>query len=156
MADYKPMLWDVIMSKIDPDDVYNDESGTLGLEDKPHVTILYGFHETIRPKHIEKTVKPLRPIPMKVVDLSYFESEDYDVLKFDIEGNYLRSLNEAYAKFPHTTDYPEYHPHMTVAYLKKGTANKYGKLARYMEPKLLCKKLRFTCPHDDKEHIYRL
>jgi hypothetical protein len=25
-----------------------------------------------------------------------------------------------------------------------------------MEPKLLCKKLRFTCPHDDKEHIYRL
>jgi hypothetical protein len=28
-------------------------------------------------------------------------------------------------KLPHTTDYPDYHPHSTIAYLKKGKGEKY-------------------------------
>jgi len=30
------------------------------------------------------------------------------------------------AEYPHTTDYPDYHPHMTIAYVKKGMGKKYA------------------------------
>jgi hypothetical protein len=34
-------------------------------------------------------------------------------------------VNAELSKFPHTTNFPDYHPHSTVAYLKKGTGQKY-------------------------------
>ncbi len=34
-----------------------------------------------------------------------------------------------FTKLPHTTDYPDYHPHTTIAYVKPGEGKKYvGKI----------------------------
>ena len=35
--------WNKWLSFIDKEDIYNDETGTYGLEYEPHITILYGF-----------------------------------------------------------------------------------------------------------------
>ena len=42
-----------------------------------------------------------------------------------MKGAGLHDCNAELSKLPHTTDYPKYHPHMTVAYLKKGMGKKY-------------------------------
>jgi hypothetical protein len=54
-----------------------------------------------------------------VYSLPEFENELYDVLKFDVKREKsLFDCNKDLMKFPHTTDYPDYHPHLTISYLK--------------------------------------
>jgi hypothetical protein len=63
-----------------------------------------------------------------LTNISLFPNSDYDVLKFDAAGVGLKEANEILMKLPNSNDYPNYHPHMTVAYLNKGTAgNEYVK-----------------------------
>jgi len=59
--------------------------------------------------------------------ISMFDNADkgFDVVKFDVEGKDLFKMNKDFAKLPHTTDYPDYHPHVTIAYVKAGTGEKY-------------------------------
>jgi len=62
--------------------------------------------------------------------ISIFENDNFDVVKFDIIGDSKTKLNKMNAKLvklPHTTDYPDYHPHTTIAYVKAGTGNDYTK-----------------------------
>jgi 2'-5' RNA ligase len=40
-------------------------------------------------------------------------------------GDNLNETNEELKQFPFTSDYPDYHPHMTVAYLKPGKGKHY-------------------------------
>jgi 2'-5' RNA ligase len=47
------------------------------------------------------------------------------VLKYDIMGDNLNDTNEELKQFPFTSDYPDYHPHMTIAYLKPGKGKHY-------------------------------
>jgi 2'-5' RNA ligase len=59
-----------------------------------------------------------------------FQNEKYDVLKFDMEyptkgDKFLHKCNDELKKFPFTSDFPDYHPHMTIVYLKPGKGNKY-------------------------------
>jgi hypothetical protein len=54
-----------------------------------------------------------------------FENEKYDVLKFEVVGDNLHETNADLKKFPHTTSFPDYNPHLTIAYLKKGEGSKY-------------------------------
>jgi 2'-5' RNA ligase len=39
----------------------------------------------------------------------------------------LHEINKELSELPHTTNFPDYHPHATVAYLKKGKAADYIK-----------------------------
>ena len=43
----------------------------------------------------------------------------------NVESPMLRVLNSRISELPHTTDYPDYRPHITVAYVKPGKAEKY-------------------------------
>jgi hypothetical protein len=36
-------------------------------------------------------------------------------------------MNKMFRDLPHTNDYPDYHPHATIAYVKAGTGEKYTK-----------------------------
>lgn len=116
---------------IDPQDVYLDpEDLTFGLEDEPHVTLLYGLHEEVSLDTVKSIVENHNFGPIVAFNASIFEPEKYDVLKFDIRypikgGAFLHKCNQDLVKLPHTTDFPNYHPHMTVAYIKKGLGQKY-------------------------------
>lgn len=116
-----------IQKQINPDDLYvEDAMGGYGLETEPHCTLLYGLHDNeVTPEQIEDIVGKHTYTTCKAHNLSLFENPKYDVLKYDIKGDNLHQVNDELKQFPFTSDYPDYHPHMTVAYLKPGKGKQY-------------------------------
>lgn len=121
--------WSNILNLIDKDDLYQPETGRYGLEDQPHITALYGLHEEVDEHSIKKKLGDLltKPIDLEIADISLFENKDYDVVKIGVESTKLTKINSLLRELPHTNDYPEYNPHITVAYVKKGFGQKYKK-----------------------------
>lgn len=113
-----------IYDMINPEDLYVEGDG-FGLETEPHCTLLYGLHGEVTPKQVEDVLDKYTYYTCKAHNPSLFENEKYDVLKYDVEGDNLHETNEDLKQFPFTTDYPNYHPHMTIAYLKPGMGKKY-------------------------------
>jgi len=65
-------------------------------------------------------------ITVKISKISIFESEDYDVVKYDIPlTKQILEYRKMLENFPYTDEYGEYHPHMTIAYVTKGAGKKY-------------------------------
>lgn len=124
MFNYSSHIWtDTWAELINQDDLHPEE----GIESDPHTTILYGVHEEVHGDDVLRvmpdTVKGMEII---VSTLSYFDNPNFDVLKFEIDDDKLKELHELVkSSFPHTLSFPDYKPHITVAYLKKGRAQKY-------------------------------
>ncbi len=126
--DYDKSEWKALQDIIEKEDLYDpeDEIG-FGKEKDPHVSILYGLHASIPDEDIEEEIKKIKEPKLKMGKVSFFENAKFDVLKFDVESEDLHKLNKKFSKFPYTSDYPDYHPHCTIAYVNKGTAEKYVK-----------------------------
>jgi 2'-5' RNA ligase len=118
-----------IHALITEEDLYvEDEDRTYGLEDEPHVTLLYGLHNDVSVDRVKELVGKFQFNSITLHNASLFENE-YDVLKFDVKGGeVLHDCNKALCELPHTTSFPDYHPHSTIAYIKKGMGVKYVKL----------------------------
>lgn len=112
-----------IQHHIDKNDIY--EKKGYGLEDEPHVTLLYGLHDNVTHTDVESLLDNIRFGTIIIDTPSLFINSDYDVLKFEAAGQGLRESNDVLTKLPHTNTYPEYNPHLTIAYLKSGTGQKY-------------------------------
>jgi 2'-5' RNA ligase len=116
------------------EDIYTEVGdNTYGLENEPHTTLLYGFHNNVDPNEVLDTCEKHEFLELKLVNPSCFNSENYDVLKFDItyptrSGAFLHKCNSELTKYPHTTSFPNYHPHCTIAYIKKGKGQHYADL----------------------------
>lgn len=55
--------------------------------------------------------------------MDIFEQEDQDVLIFNVrKDRFLDETNQNLKRLPNENEYPVYTPHITIAYLKKGTA----------------------------------
>jgi len=121
-------VWNKFQEVIDKEDIYTEEGDhSYGLEDEPHVTILYGLHATNPDSTIKELIDEMEGPKLNLKKISIFENDKFDVLKFDIIGDSkkkLEKMNAKFAKLPHTTDYPDYHPHATIAYVKAGTGKK--------------------------------
>lgn len=115
-----------IHDKIEEDDLYTE--GGLGKETESHVTLLYGLHsgEIKDDKVLDISSKGIKS--MGLGNISLFKNEKFEVLKFDVEAPFLEKINKELSELPHTTDFPDYHPHCTIAYLQPGTGDKYVKL----------------------------
>lgn len=113
---------------IEAEDVYGTEKDGFGVEKTPHVTILFGFHDD-EPGIVDKIKTELpcgKSIKAKLIGVSFFETPEYDVVKFDVESDELKSLNKWCKKeFKFTNEFKTYHAHATIAYVKKGTGKKY-------------------------------
>lgn len=147
--------WNEVTDIIEEDDVY--DKPTFGKETDPHVTILYGFHKEVTVKDIldvfENKHKFTDDIEIELVGISHFETPKYDVVKFDVKSNKLVELNKLAKKLPFTSDYPDYHPHMTLSYVKKGTGKKYQK--KFEEPiKLKSNKIVYSTVDDVKTTLH--
>lgn len=122
-------IWSKIISVIDQDDLYI-KGDDYGIEKEPHLTILYGFHDEVTPEQVfdlYKSKMPLKPIEVKIAGISTFENSEFDVVKFDVNSELLAKVNGIMRELPNTTKFPDYHAHITIAYVKKGEGKKYIK-----------------------------
>jgi len=115
-----------IQAEIDPSDIYQDpEDPSFGLEKNPHCTLLFGIHDEIKPFQVEDILSYYEFNECKAYNVSLFEQDKYDVLKFDVAGENLYDVNkELRNTFPYTNEF-DYHPHLTIAYLNPGEGKKY-------------------------------
>ena len=112
--------------KIPDSEIYEDpKDPSYGREEEPHITVKYGL-DTVNPKDVEPLLAYQKPIKAKMGKVSIFESDDYDVVKVDIESPELLALNKKISDNLKVTDtFPDYNPHTTIAYVKKGEGKKY-------------------------------
>ena len=126
--------WKNHLSIIDKEDIYDNDNHDYGLEKNPHITVLYGIHlDETTPEAIKEVMKTFEPQEITIDKISIFSNDwnDYDVVKFDVPPTpELKGYNKLLKTvFPYTSDFPKYHPHMTISYVKKGTGKKYvGKI----------------------------
>jgi 2'-5' RNA ligase len=150
-----------LQDQIDDKDLYVPEEGdlrTYGKETDPHCTLLYGLHEEVTLDQVKQALKDITFSDCKLYNVSKFDNPKYDVLKFDVGyatrgGDFLNKANKALSKLPFTSEYPDYHAHSTVAYLKKGAADKYIKALKEKEYTLTPKYGIYSVPSGDKHKI---
>lgn len=118
------------------------------LETDIHVTALYGLtnHEA---DPVQKAIAGHGPVTITLGKVSAFTTNpDYDVLKVDVTGKALHDLNAKIAKLPNANTFPDYKPHVTIAYLKKGEAAKYVGDDRFEGKQLTFNTLTFSPPKE--------
>lgn len=96
-----------------------------GREDTPHITVKYGLHGA-DPQPTREALAGEGPITVKLGKVTLFETDDADVVKVDVESPDLHRLNKKIAESQPTTDtFPDYKPHITIAYVQKGKGKRY-------------------------------
>jgi hypothetical protein len=121
-------IWSKITSIIDKNDIYDKEG--YGIENEPHTTILYGFHDEVTAEDVFELYKakmPLKPIEIGIKGISVFKNPEFDVVKFDVDSEILKKANGIMKELPNTSKFPDYHAHITIAYVNKGEGDKYVK-----------------------------
>lgn len=103
-----------------------DPADVVKREDDPHVTVLYGLSDD-QLAAVRDVVEGHGPVALTLGELRFLvNAEGDDVLYFSVESPSLVVLNGALRKLPHESTYPgPYLPHVTVAYMRPGTARKY-------------------------------
>lgn len=151
----KPIL-DFVKS-IPASELYEgDKPGEYGRETEPHVTALYGLTGLGDDVRLVKGVaKKHSPIDLTLGKMSVFSNPDshYDVLKLDVESPGLHAMNASLKNLPYKSDFPNYHPHLTLAYLKKGQAQKYVGDTRFEGEKITIPELTHSSAERVKTKI---
>jgi hypothetical protein len=139
--------------KISSEDLYTETGNdSYGLETEPHVTLLYGIHsDDVDDVDLFNVCEQHNYSGITVHTVSAFKNEKFEVLKFEVQGNGLRECNRELMKtFPYTSDYPDYHPHCTIAYLKPGTSDKYVEAMKGISYVVAPSRLVYSKPNGDK------
>jgi 2'-5' RNA ligase len=155
MANFNIPDWNELVKKlIKPEDIYDTEDHEFGLETEPHITILWGINPEIKLTLVKKYLIPLTYLDdIEMNDISIFECADYDVVKFNVKSETLTKLNTHICKYiPYTKFHDDYNAHMTIAYVKKGTGDKYIKYLR--KPiKLIPEKYSYSMTNGTKKYL---
>ncbi|RDJ35478.1 MAG: hypothetical protein DWQ19_11725 [Crenarchaeota archaeon] len=101
--------------------VPNEHLTAKGIENEPHITVLYGLH-TNDFRKIKNLLSDIR-LEAKLGVVSKFESPEFDVLKLEVESDSFRLLHRKLKTLKFTSDFPTYRPHCTLAYVKKGSCD---------------------------------
>jgi 2'-5' RNA ligase len=105
-------------ANIHPDDLAKD-----GMEREIHVTVAYGFVD-VTPDDVREAISGIGRVAVTLGDVTKFDtSPEHDVLKIDVHSPDLENLHytlrDLFGKSLDVT-FKEYHPHLTLAYVKKG------------------------------------
>lgn len=140
------------------EDLYDADD--KGRENEIHVTVLYGLLEK-NPEKIYEGLKDaidkhiLIPVKVKLGKVSRFENDDYDVIKIDIECEDLHILNKYIRNhFEYENDFPEYSPHITLAYVKKGKCDIDSDT--FENRKVILNEFKISAPDSDKSKFIKV
>jgi 2'-5' RNA ligase len=96
-------------------------------------------------------------IPELLDALSAFrksEECDFDVLVIDVDCENLHELNSKMRRQIDATEtHPQYIPHVTICYLKKGTGEQYIEDKSFLDEKFECDKVIFSSKNGKKTTI---
>lgn len=136
--------WGDVLMHVEPEDVF-DPDGEHGYSLYPHITVLYGLHHVDDPLKVLLYIDSItKSVAVEFTGISVFENEKFDVLKFDVESPQLVKCHKKIkGKFKCTEIFDDYKPHMTIAFLQKGTGWKYKNLS-FSVPKMNIDLMRFT------------
>lgn len=119
----------ILQQQIPDEELYNDPTNPdrFGKEQDLHTTVLYGLHPEVTEEDVKNYTKNWKPVNLMLTGISIFENghKGYDVVKLDVESSDLNKYNEDMKKLPFTSDYPDYKPHITLAYVLPGNGKKY-------------------------------
>ena len=151
-------LMNKIHDAIDPNHLWkkdedSDSTYDGGLETEPHCTLLYGLHDGVTEEDIKHVLDKFTFSTCIISNASLFENENFDVLKFDVNGDDLFKANAELIKYPNTQTYPDYHPHMTVAYLLPGKGKRYADMLNGQEFELTPTHAVYSMPDGEKKQI---
>ena len=120
--------WDNKIKVVKEEDIFDDEIKDYGYEHQPHVTLLFGLHlNETKPEAIKAFMETFKPMTATIDTISIFENEKFDVVKFDVPvTDEIKKYHDALlANYPNTQTFPDYHPHMTIAYVLPGKGKQY-------------------------------
>lgn len=154
MVDYEtPSIIKDLQKKIPSRELYTEEDNEdYGLEKQSHVTLVPCLDNDIDIDKLKSYLKPINEYDIVLTDISKFECEKFDVLKCAVKSKALKDTNkEIVDKFETHSEYKDYNPHMTIAYMKKGMADKY--LKKILDKLILLKAKNFNFSYfdDDKD-----
>jgi ribosomal protein S18 acetylase RimI-like enzyme len=101
-----------------------------GFEENPHITVKYGLH-TNDANDVKGIFADQGPITATLGTTKVFYGKEndkpYDVVIVEVTSPDLHKLNKHIAKNTDVTDtFPDYKPHLTLAYVKAGLGDKYA------------------------------
>lgn len=123
-----------------------------GFEDKPHITVLYGIHDLDPTPKLIEVVETYPKFTITLGNVSLFKTETHDIVKVDINCNNLYSLRSAFMNNCYfTVDFPEYIPHMTVAYVNTDSCDHLEGNPAFYGLSFVVEQIDFSC----KDGIHR-
>lgn len=103
-----------------------DDLAEKGRESEPHITVKFGLH-TNDADVVRRAVQGCAPVAIQFGPASFFSSDAYDVVKIDVISQGLHDLNRHISENLEVTDtYPDYKPHVTIAYVRPGLGESYA------------------------------
>jgi hypothetical protein len=114
------------MDNVPGNKLYVEGDNSKGREDDIHVTVLYGITDD-SPVRIAKIIGEIKPFEVRLGLINAFkDKEEYDVLKIEVEAGDLEKLYyNLVKKIKNESTFPTYNPHVTVAYVKKDSMDKF-------------------------------
>lgn len=128
-----------------------------GVEVEPHVTIFYGFNLGFKVQKLQGLLPT--EIVLRLGKVSRFECPEYDVLKLDVDSERAELANETIAQdfaAQVTLSQHEYHPHLTLAYVKKGVMKELDGNADFDGETYTVDRLLYSEPEHTNRQTLRL
>lgn len=103
-----------------------EHNWSYGIEGETHVTLAPCLDNDADLNRLKELLLPIGEYNVMLGDVSMFDCDEYDVLKCGVVCDELYETNKRIAsEFEIHSQYKEYKPHVTIAYMKKGCAKKY-------------------------------
>jgi hypothetical protein len=100
-------------------DFQNNLVDVIELEDESHITVLYGIKNLEDRKYIKQ-----KAMSGKLGKIKKFSKDDKDIIVIEVDSEDLKKKNqEIRDNFDVKTSYPNYNPHLTLAYVKPNSNN---------------------------------